>query len=88
MSGIIKFVDIGNGNYVSNARVVSIVTPDSLPVRRLMQDAKNEGRAIDITCGKKTKSVVITDSDHYIFSAEESYVIAERMGKMEGTVSE
>ena len=58
MSGIIKFVDIGNGNYVSNARVVSIVTPDSLPVRRLMQDAKNEGRAIDITCGKKTKSVV------------------------------
>ena len=88
MSGIIKFVDIGNGNYVSNARVVSIVTPDSLPVRRLMQDAKNEGRAIDITCGKKTKSVVITDSDHYIFSAEESYVLAERMGKMEGTVSE
>lgn len=88
MSGIIKFVDIGNGNYVSNARVVSIVTPDSLPVRRLMQDAKNEGRAIDITCGKKTKSVVITDSDHYIFSAEDSYVLAERMGKMEGTVSE
>ncbi len=88
MSGIIKFVDIGNGNYVSNARVVSIVTPDSLPVRRLMQDAKNEGRAIDITCGKKTKSVVITDSDHYIFSAEDSYVLAERMGKTEGTVSE
>ncbi len=79
MSENIKFVDIGNGNYVSKSRVVSIVTPDSLPVRRLMQDAKNEGRAIDITCGKKTKSVVITDSDHYIFSPEESSVLAERM---------
>ncbi len=75
----IKFVDVGNGNFVSAQRVVSVVTPDSLPVRRLMQDAKNAGRAIDITCGKKTKSVVITDSDHYIFSAEESSVIVERM---------
>ncbi len=76
----IKFVDVGNGNFVSASRVVSIVTPDSLPVRRLMQDAKNAGRAIDITCGKKTKCVIITDSDHYIFSAEDSAVIAERMG--------
>jgi regulator of extracellular matrix RemA (YlzA/DUF370 family) len=75
----IKFVDVGNGNFVSVQRVVSVVTPDSLPVRRLMQDAKNAGRAIDITCGKKTKSVVITDSDHYIFSAEDSSVIIERM---------
>ncbi len=75
----IKFVDVGNGNFVSVQRVVSVVTPDSLPVRRLMQDAKNAGRAIDITCGKKTKSVVITDSDHYIFSAEDSSVIVERM---------
>jgi regulator of extracellular matrix RemA (YlzA/DUF370 family) len=75
----VRFVDVGNGNFVSSARVVSIVTPDSLPVRRLMQDAKNAGRAIDITCGKKTKCVVITDSDHYIFSAEDSAVIAERM---------
>ncbi len=79
MSENIRFVDIGNGNFVSSARVVSIVAPDSLPVRRLMQDAKNAGRAIDITCGKKTKSVIITDSDHYIFSAEDSEVIAERM---------
>lgn len=76
----VKFVDIGNGNYVSASRVVSIVTPDSLPVRRLMQDAKNAGRAIDISCGKKTKSVIITDSDHYIFSAEDSAVLVERMG--------
>jgi regulator of extracellular matrix RemA (YlzA/DUF370 family) len=79
MSEFVKFVDVGNGNFVSVSRVVSVVTPDSLPVRRLMQDAKNAGRAIDITCGKKTKSVVITDSDHYIFSAEDSTLIAERM---------
>ena len=79
MSEFVKFVDVGNGNFVSVSRVVSVVTPDSLPVRRLMQDAKNAGRAIDITCGKKTKSVIITDSDHYIFSAEDSVLIAERM---------
>ena len=77
----VKFVDIGNGNFVSASRVVSIVTPDSLPVRRLMQDAKNAGRAIDISCGKKTKSVIVTDSDHYIFSAEDSAVLVERMGE-------
>lgn len=79
MSEFVKFVDVGNGNFVSVSRVVSVVTPDSLPVRRLMQDAKNAGRAIDITCGKKTKSVIITDSEHYIFSAEDSVLIAERM---------
>ena len=54
-----------------NASKVSIVSPDSLPVRRLIQDAKNAGRMIDVSCGKKTKSVLITDSDHVICSAEE-----------------
>ena len=52
-----------------------LISPDSLPIRRLVQDAKNVGRLIDISCGKKTKSVLITDSDHIICSAEEPDVI-------------
>jgi regulator of extracellular matrix RemA (YlzA/DUF370 family) len=66
-----KLIDAGFGNYVNCDRVISVVSPDSLPVRRLVQDAKNAGRMIDVSCGKKTKSVLITDSDHIICSAEE-----------------
>ena len=70
-----KLIDAGFGNYVNCDRVISVVSPDSLPVRRLVQDAKNAGRMIDVSCGKKTKSVLITDSDHVICSAEEPEVI-------------
>ena len=66
-----KLFDAGFGNYINADRIISIVSPDSLPVRRLIQDAKNAGRMIDVSCGKKTKSVLITDSDHIICSAEE-----------------
>lgn len=66
-----KLIDAGFGNYINCDRVISVVSPDSLPVRRLVQDAKNAGRLIDVSCGKKTKSVLITDSDHVICSAEE-----------------
>ncbi|MBO7401137.1 MAG: DUF370 domain-containing protein [Clostridia bacterium] len=74
-----KFADIGFGSSVNAARVVCVVSPDSLPVRRLVQDAKNANRAIDVSCGKKTRSVIITDSEHFILSAEEPETIIERM---------
>ena len=64
-----KLIDAGFGNYVNRDRIISVVSPDSLPIRRLVQDAKNAGRLIDVSCGKKTKSVLITDSDHIICSA-------------------
>lgn len=70
-----KLFDAGFGNYINADRIISIVSPDSLPVRRLIQDAKNSGRMIDVSCGKKTKSVIITDSDHIICSAEEPEAI-------------
>lgn len=66
-----KMIDAGFGNYISCERIISVVSPDSLPVRRLVQDAKNAGRMVDVSCGKKTKAVIITDSDHIICSAEE-----------------
>jgi regulator of extracellular matrix RemA (YlzA/DUF370 family) len=72
-----KLIDAGFGNYVNCDRVISVVSPDSLPVRRLVQDAKNAGRMIDVSCGKKTKSVLITDSDHVICSAEAPETIIE-----------
>ncbi|MBO5785938.1 MAG: DUF370 domain-containing protein, partial [Clostridia bacterium] len=61
-----KLIDAGFGNFVNCERVISVVSTESLPVRRLVQDAKNAGRLIDVSCGKKTKSVIITDSDHII----------------------
>ncbi|MBQ8895523.1 MAG: DUF370 domain-containing protein [Clostridia bacterium] len=70
-----KLIDAGFGNYINCDRVISVVSPESLPVRRLVQDAKNAGRLIDVSCGKKTKSVLITDSDHVICSAEEPEAI-------------
>ena len=73
------FIDVGFGNTVNTSRVVCIMSPDSLPVRRLVQDAKNANRVIDVSCGKKTRSVIITDSDHYILSAEEVNELTERI---------
>lgn len=74
-----NFVDIGFGNRVNASRVISVLSPDSLPIRRLVQDSKNAGRVIDCSCGKKTRSVIITDSEHVILSCEEVDVISGRL---------
>ena len=74
-----KLIDIVFGNYINAERIISIAAPESLPVRRLIQDAKNAGRVVDVSCGKKTKSVILTDSDHIVCSAEEPEVIAEKL---------
>ncbi len=76
-----KLIDAGFGNYINCDRLISVVSPDSLPVRRLVQDAKNAGRLIDVSCGKKTKSVIITDSDHIICSAEEPEAIIKTINE-------
>lgn len=74
-----NFVDIGFGNRVNAQRIVSVLSPDSLPIRRLVQDAKNAGRVIDCSCGKKTRCVIVTDSEHVILSSEEADVVAGRL---------
>lgn len=74
-----KLVDIGGGSFVSAGRVVAVLSPESLPVRRLVQDAKNEGRVIDVSCGKKTRAVVVTDSEHVVLSALLPQELEERM---------
>ena len=63
-----KMLMLGGGNMVSVDRIVCIVSPDTAPVKRLVQDAKDEKRVIDVSGGKKTMSVIVTDSDHVILS--------------------
>ena len=74
-----KFINIGFGNMVSADRIVTIVSPDSAPVKRLVQDAKDSGRVIDVSCGRKTRAVIITDSEHVILSAIQPETISWRL---------
>ena len=74
-----KFINIGYGNMVAASRIVTLVSPDSAPIKRLIQDAKDDGRVIDVTCGRKTRAVVITDSEHVILSALQTETIANRL---------
>ena len=62
-------VKIGFGNMVSSRRVIAVVNPDSSPVKRMMADARDRGTLIDATSGRKTRSVIVTDSDHIVLSA-------------------
>ncbi len=74
-----QLIHLGGENYVNAARLVALVNPDSLPVRRLMQDAKNAGRLIDVSGNKKTRSVLITDSEHILCCAEELSALQEQI---------
>ena len=74
-----KFINIGFGNMVSAGRIVAIASPDSEPIKRLVRDAKDAGRVIDASCGRRTRSVVITDSEHVILSAIQAETITNRL---------
>ena len=74
-----KFINIGFGNMVASDRVVTIVSPDSAPIKRLIQDAKDAGRVIDVSCGRRTRAVIITDSEHVLLSAIQAETIANRL---------
>lgn len=75
-----RLLNIGFGNLVSFDRLISVVSPDSAPVKRLVQEARDRGTLIDASCGRKTKSVLIMDSDHVILSAISTETIASRLG--------
>lgn len=74
-----KLVNIGFGNMVSAARMVAIVSPESAPIKRIVQDAKERGTLIDATHGRRTRAVIITDSDHIILTYLQSETVANRM---------
>lgn len=74
-----QFINIGFGNIVSSQRIVSIVSPESAPLKRIVQEAKDEKRAIDATFGRRTRAVIIMDSGHVVLSAVQPETIAGRL---------
>ena len=80
-----RLLNIGYGNVVAATRVVAVVSPDSAPMKRLKDDARERGKLVDATQGRRTRSILVTDTDHVILSALSAETIAERIetGKAE-----
>lgn len=78
-----RLINVGFGNYVVAGRVVSIVSSVSSPMKRLREDARTEGRLIDATQGRKTRSILVTDSNHVILSAIHPETISQRFTQEE-----
>lgn len=74
-----KLVNIGFGNLISADRIVAIVSPESAPIKRIIQDAKEAGTLIDATHGRKTRAVIITDSEHIILTYLQSETVAAKI---------
>ncbi len=74
-----KLINIGFGNMVSARKLVAIVSPESAPIKRIIQDARDRGSLIDATYGRRTRAVIITDSDHVILSAVQPETVANRL---------
>lgn len=75
-----RLINIGFGNFVSAGRLVAIVSPESAPIKRIVQEARERGMLIDATYGRRTRAVLITDSDHVILSAVQPETVAHRLG--------
>lgn len=75
----IRFINIGFGNIVSANRLIAIVSPESAPIKRIIQEARERGMLIDATYGRRTRAVIITDSDHVVLSAVQPETVANRL---------
>ncbi len=78
-----KLINIGFGNMVNASRLIAIVSPESAPIKRIMQEARDSRLLIDATYGRRTRSVIITDSDHVVLSAIQPETIANRLNENE-----
>jgi extracellular matrix regulatory protein A len=78
-----KLLNIGFGNYVVSERVIAIVNPTSSPMRRLREDARQDNRLVDATQGRKTRSIIVADSNHVILSAIQAETISQRFTQEE-----
>lgn len=77
-----KFLDVGFGNLMAAERIVAVASFDTAPIKRLVQDAKEEGRAIDVSCGQKTRAVLISDSDLLLLSSLTSEELSRRLSAL------
>ena len=82
-----QLVNIGFGNIISAERIVAIVSPEAAPIKRMVQEAKDNKTAVDATCGRRTRAVIITDSGHIILSAVQPETVAGRIDKDITTVA-
>lgn len=76
----IKLINIGFGNLISASRIIAVVSPESAPIKRLIQETREKGLLIDATYGRKTRAVIITDSDHIVLTAVQPETIGNRLG--------
>ena len=76
-----QLVNIGFGNIIAANKIVAIVSPESAPIKRMIQEAKDAKTAVDATCGRRTRAVLIMDSDHIVLSAVQAETIADRIDK-------
>lgn len=83
-----QLINVGFGNIVSAERIISIVSPESAPIKRMIQEAKEKGTAVDATYGRRTRAVIIMDSGHIILSAVQPETVAGRLDKKEEDVEE
>ena len=83
-----KLVNIGYGNMLASDRLVAVVSPEAAPIRRMVQEARDSGRIIDATCGHKTRSVIVTDSEHVVLSPLLPETVAARVDERKGMEEE
>ena len=83
-----KLINIGFGNMISAGRLVAIVSPDSAPIKRMVQEARDRGTLIDATYGRRTRSVLIMDTDHLVLSALQPDTVASRLESREAPEAE
>ena len=83
-----QLVNIGFGNIVSAERIISIVSPESAPIKRIIQDARDTGKLVDATYGRRTRAVIIMDSEHVILSAVQPETVANRLDDDEDEATE
>ena len=76
-----KLINIGFGNMVFASRIIAIVSPESAPIKRIIQDAKDGGNLIDATYGRRTRAVIVCDSGHIVLSAIQPETVANRIGE-------
>ena len=83
---MLRLINIGFGNMIAADRIIAIVSPDSAPVKRMIQEARDRTRVIDATQGRRTRAVIQTDSDHVVLSAIQPETIAGRVGQRDAAI--
>ena len=83
-----KLINVGFGNMISAGRLIAIVSPDSAPIKRMVQEARDRGVLIDATYGRRTRAVLIMDNDHLVLSALQPETVANRLGEKDIALTE